>query len=176
MFSLSAPESEHEVDGAFLLDVVVSEASAVFEALATEDQSLLVSGDTLLVLDLSLHSLNGVSSFGVDSDGLACKSPDEDLVCTTSKSEDEMNSALFGDVIVAEGSGAFELFSSEDQSLAVSWDSFFVLDFGLDGFNAVTSFDIKGDGLAGKGSNEDLHLLLWFVEVVVLVIIISKDK
>ena len=53
------------MDGGFLLDVVVSEASAVFEALATEDQSLLVSGDTLLVLDLGLHGLNGVVALAV---------------------------------------------------------------------------------------------------------------
>ena len=65
VYSVSASESEHEVDGGFLLDVVVSEASAVFEALATEDQSLLVSGDTLLVLDLGLHGLNGVVALAV---------------------------------------------------------------------------------------------------------------
>ena len=63
--SESAPESEHEVDGGFLLDVVVSEASAVFEALAAEDKSLLVSWDALLVLDLGLHGLNGVSVFNL---------------------------------------------------------------------------------------------------------------
>jgi hypothetical protein len=49
------------------------------------------------------------------------------------------------------------LFSGEDKSLLIGWDSFFVLDFGLDGFDGVRSFDIQGDGFSGQSFDEDLH-------------------
>jgi hypothetical protein len=42
-------QAEDEVEGGFLLDVVVREGAAVFELLAGEDQALLVWGDALLV-------------------------------------------------------------------------------------------------------------------------------
>jgi len=48
------------VEGGLLLDVVVSEGSSVFELLSGEDESLLVGGNTFLVLDLGLDVLNGV--------------------------------------------------------------------------------------------------------------------
>jgi hypothetical protein len=42
------------VEGRLLLDVVVRKGAAVLELLAGEDETLLVRGDTLLVLDLGL--------------------------------------------------------------------------------------------------------------------------
>ena len=45
----TATESEDEVQGRLLLDVVVGEGSAILELLAGEDQSLLVGGDAFLV-------------------------------------------------------------------------------------------------------------------------------
>jgi hypothetical protein len=58
---LSASESEDEVKGGFLLDVVVSEGSAVLKLLSSKDESLLVWRDSLLVLDLGLDVFDGVS-------------------------------------------------------------------------------------------------------------------
>merc|ERR1712062_26290 len=46
----ASPESEHKMEGALLLDVVVRESSSVLQLLAGEDQSLLIWGDSLLVL------------------------------------------------------------------------------------------------------------------------------
>src|SRR6185312_13217033 len=54
-------QAEHQVERAFLLDVVVSQSAAVFQLLASEDQALLVRGDAFLVLDLLLHVLDGVA-------------------------------------------------------------------------------------------------------------------
>jgi len=48
------------VEGRFLLDVIVGEGSSIFQLLSSKDESLLVGGDSLLVLDLGLHVLNGV--------------------------------------------------------------------------------------------------------------------
>ena len=74
-------ESEHEVEGRLLLDVVVGEGAAILELLACEDEALLVGRDAFLVLDLGLHILDGVGLFDIEGDGLACKSLDEDLHC-----------------------------------------------------------------------------------------------
>lgn len=45
---------EDQVEGRLLLDVVVRKGAAVLELLAGEDETLLVRGDALLVLDLGL--------------------------------------------------------------------------------------------------------------------------
>ena len=68
-----------------------------------------------------------------------------------------MKSGLFLDVVVREGSVVFELLSGEDESLLIGGDTFLVLDLGLDVFDGVGGFDIKGDGLASQGLDEDLH-------------------
>merc|ERR1712110_655409 len=53
-------ESEDEMEGRFLLDVVVRKSSSVLELLTGEDKSLLIGRDSFLVLDLGLNVLNGV--------------------------------------------------------------------------------------------------------------------
>jgi hypothetical protein len=69
------------------LDVIVRKSATIFELLSSEDKTLLIWGDTLLVLDLGLHVLNGVRGLDIKSDGLTSKSLNEDLH-TTAKSED----------------------------------------------------------------------------------------
>ena len=68
-----------------------------------------------------------------------------------------MESGLLLDVVVGEGSAVFKLLSGEDESLLVWWDTFFVLDLGLDVFDGVCWLDIEGDGLTSEGLDEDLH-------------------
>ena len=72
-------ESQDEMESGLLLDVVVGEGSAVLELLASEDESLLIRGDSLLVLDLGLDVLDSVSGLNVESDGLSGKSLNKDL-------------------------------------------------------------------------------------------------
>ena len=55
---------------AYLLDVVVAEGAAILELLAGEDETLLVWGDALLVLDLALHIVDGVARLHLEGDGL----------------------------------------------------------------------------------------------------------
>jgi hypothetical protein len=43
-------QAEHQVKGGLLLDVVVGEGAAVLELLASEDQALLIRGNSFLVL------------------------------------------------------------------------------------------------------------------------------
>merc|ERR1711937_1042795 len=68
-----------------------------------------------------------------------------------------MESGLLLDVVVGEGSAVLELLTGEDESLLVRWDALLVLDLGLDVLDGVRWLDIKGDGLAGQGLDEDLH-------------------
>merc|ERR1711881_544026 len=93
----TSSQSEHKMEGALLLDVVVGESSSVLQLLASEDQPLLIWGDSLLVLDLSLDVLNGVGWFDLQGDGLASQGLDEDLH-TSSQSEHKMEGALLLDV------------------------------------------------------------------------------
>ena len=74
-------ESEDEMEGGLLLDVVVGEGSAVLELLTSEDESLLIWRNTFLVLDLSLHVFNGVGWLDVEGDRLSGKGLNEDLHC-----------------------------------------------------------------------------------------------
>merc|ERR1711874_840640 len=67
------------MEGALLLDVVVGESSSVLQLLASEDQPLLIWGDSLLVLDLGLDVLNGVRWLDLQGDGLSSQGLDEDL-------------------------------------------------------------------------------------------------
>ena len=68
-----------------------------------------------------------------------------------------MKSGFFLDVVIWEGSSVFELFTSEDESLLIRRDSFFVLDFSFNVLNGVWGFDIKGDGFSSEGLDKDLH-------------------
>jgi hypothetical protein len=48
----SSPQPQDQVQSRLLLDVVVGKSSSVLELLSGEDQSLLIRGNSLLVLDL----------------------------------------------------------------------------------------------------------------------------
>merc|ERR1711936_1350764 len=124
------------MEGALLLDVVVRESSSVLQLLASEDQPLLVWGDSLLVLDLGLDVLNGVRGFDLKGDGLTGEGLDEDLHASP-ESEHKMKGALLLDVVVGESSSVLELLASEDQPLLIWGDSLLVLDLGLDVLNGV---------------------------------------
>merc|ERR1711876_37456 len=124
-------ESEDEMESGFLLDVVVGESSSILELLSSEDKSLLIGRNSFLVLDLGLDVLNGVGWLDIEGDGLSSESLDEDLH-TTSESEDEMESGFLLDVVVGEGTSILELLTGEDKSLLIGWDTFLVLDLGLD--------------------------------------------
>jgi len=76
---------------------------------------------------------------------------------TTTKTENQVKGRLLLDVVIRKGAAIFKLLSSEDETLLVWGDTFFVLDLGLDVVDGVGGLDLKGDGLARKGLYEDLH-------------------
>ena len=53
-------QTENQVEGRLLLDVVVRKGSAVLELLTGEDQTLLIRRDALLVLNLGLDVIDSV--------------------------------------------------------------------------------------------------------------------
>ena len=52
-------KAQDQVESRLLLDVVIGKSATVLELLASEDQSLLVRGNTFLVLNLLFHGLDG---------------------------------------------------------------------------------------------------------------------
>jgi hypothetical protein len=64
-------QTENEMKSRFLLDVVVGESTSVLELLASEDQALLVRGNSFLILNLALDVVDGVGGLDLKSDGLA---------------------------------------------------------------------------------------------------------
>ena len=144
------------MESGLFLDVVIRKGSSILELLSSEDKSLLIWWDTFFVLDLGLDVFDGVCWLNIKSDGFTSEGLDEDLH-STSKSEDQMEGRLFLDVVVGEGSSILKLLSSEDESLLIGWDSFLILDLGLDIFNGVCWLNIKSDCLSCEGLDENLH-------------------
>jgi hypothetical protein len=75
------------VQGALLLNVVVGKSAPILKLLAGKDQTLLVRGDALLVLDLGLDVIDSVGGLNLEGDGLPRQGLNEDLHSTT-KTED----------------------------------------------------------------------------------------
>ena len=89
MASVSSSESKDQVESGLLLNVVVRKGSAVLKLLSSEDQSLLIGRDSLLVLNLCLDVVDGVRRLDIEGDGLTGEGLDEDLH-STSESQDEV--------------------------------------------------------------------------------------
>ena len=68
-----------------------------------------------------------------------------------------MKSRFLLDVVVAQGSAIFQLFSGEDEPLLVWWDPFFVLNLGLHVLNRVAWLDLESDSFSGQSLDEYLH-------------------
>jgi len=121
-FNNTSTKTKDEVQGGLFLDVVVSQGATVFQLLASEDKSLLIRGNSFLVLDLLLHVFDGIGAFNLEGNCLAGEGLDEDLH-TSTKTEDEMESRLLLDVVVREGAAVLKLLASEDETLLIRWDA-----------------------------------------------------
>ncbi len=76
----------------------------------------------------------------------------------TAKAEDEVKGRLLLDVVVGKRTAVLELLARKDEALLIRGDALLVLDLGLDGLDVVSGLDLEGDGLAGKGLHENLHV------------------
>ena len=62
-----------------LLDVIVTEGPPILQLLSSEDETLLVWGDSLLVLDLRLDVVDGITRLHFERDCFSGECFDEDL-------------------------------------------------------------------------------------------------
>jgi len=69
----SSTKTQHKVKCTFLLNIVVRECSSVFKLLSSENQTLLIWGDSFLVLNLCLNIVDGVRRLYIKRDGLTCQ-------------------------------------------------------------------------------------------------------
>ena len=142
--------------GRLLLNVVIREGTTILQLLPSEDKTLLVRGNSFLVLDLLFHGLDGVGRLDFKGDGLSCEGLHEDLH-TTTKTKDQMKSRLLLDVVIGKGAAILKLLSGEDETLLVRGDSFLVLDLLFHGLDGIRGLYLEGDGLSGEGLHENLH-------------------
>jgi hypothetical protein len=68
------------VQSRLLLDVVVAQSTSVLELLASKNKSLLVWGNTLLVLDLGFDIVNGIGRLDFQGDGLSSQAGDVSII------------------------------------------------------------------------------------------------
>mmetsp|Transcript_23860 Transcript_23860/g.49945 ORF Transcript_23860/g.49945 Transcript_23860/m.49945 type:complete len:257 (+) Transcript_23860:233-1003(+) len=154
--AVSSTKTKDQVKGGFLLNVIIRKGASVLELLPGEDQTLLIRGNALLILNLRLDIINGIRRLDVQSDGLAREGLDEDLHAAA-KTQYQVEGGFLLDVVVGEGAAVLELLSGEDETLLIRGDALLVLDLGLDVVDGVGGLDVEGDGLSGEGLYEDLH-------------------
>jgi len=77
---------------------------------------------------------------------------------TTAEAEHKVEGGLLLNVVVRKSAAVLELLAGEDQALLIRGDTLLVLDLGLDVVDGVRGLDLKGDGLAREGLDEDLHV------------------
>jgi len=132
----------------FLLDVIIGQGTSIFQLLASKNQTLLIWGNALLVLNFGLHILNSIRRLNLQSDGFASQRFDKNLHAT-SQTKDKMKSGFLLDIVVAQSATIFQLLASKDQTLLIWGNALFVLNLGFDILNGVGRLHLKGDGLSG---------------------------
>merc|ERR1711971_1181650 len=150
--SIPSTKTKNQVERGFLLDVVITESTAVLQLLACKDKTLLIRGDALLILDLSLHIVNGVGWLHIQGDGFSRQSLHKDLH-PAAEAENQVERGLLLDVIITESTAVLQLLASKDKTLLIRGDALLILDLGLHIVNGVGWLHIQGDGF----SRQSLH-------------------
>jgi hypothetical protein len=115
------------VESRLLLNVVVRQGTAVLQLLSGKDQTLLVRGNSLLVLNLALDIVDGVARLNLKGNSLTGECLDEDLH-TSTETEDKVQGGLLLDVVVGQSTSILQLLTSENETLLVRGDTLLVLD------------------------------------------------
>merc|ERR1712042_61355 len=92
-------ETENQMQSGLLLDVVVRKGATILKLFAGKDQSLLIWGNALFILNLGFDIFNCVRRLNLQCNGFASQGFDENLH-TSSQTEYQMQSGLFLDVVV----------------------------------------------------------------------------
>jgi len=150
-------QSQNKMQCALLLDVVVRKSSCVFQLLSSEDESLLFRRNAFFVLDLSFDIRDGIIWFNIKRDRFTGQCLDEDLHGAAPQSQDQVQSALFLDVVVGQRPGIFQLLSSKDEPLLFRRNPLLVLDLCLDIGDGIIGFDVQCNSFPCKGFDKYLH-------------------
>ena len=67
----ASSETEDQVKGRLLLNVIVAQGATVLKLFTSKDQALLIWGNAFLVLNLGLDVVDGIARFDLKGDGLA---------------------------------------------------------------------------------------------------------
>jgi hypothetical protein len=67
---------------------------------------------------------------------------------STSQPQNQVQSRLLLDIVVAQGSSILQLLTSKDESLLVWWDTLLVLDLGFDVIDGIRGLDFQSDCLS----------------------------
>jgi hypothetical protein len=71
--------SRTEVKSGLFLNVIIGKGPAILKLFSSEDEALLIRGDSLLVLDLGLDIIDGIGRLNLEGDGLAGEGLHKDL-------------------------------------------------------------------------------------------------
>ena len=139
-------------------DVVVAQCAPILKLLALVDESLLVGGNALPLVDHGLDVLDAVAWLHVEGYRLPRQRPDEDLHGhAAAQAEHEVQRGLLGDVVVAQRAIVFQWLAAPDESLLVRGNALPVVDLGLDVPNAVRGIHVEGNRLPRQRPDEDRH-------------------
>jgi len=138
------------------LDVVIRKSATILKLLSSKDEPLLIGRNPFFVLNLGLNIFNAVRWLNFQGDGFAGQRLDKNLHSTT-ETQHQMKRWLFLDVVIRKSATILKLLSSKDEPLLIGRNPFFVLNLGLNIFNAVRWLNFQGDGFAGQCLDENLH-------------------
>merc|ERR1712173_446410 len=118
---ISSSQSKHQVQRRLLLDVVIRQSPSILQLLSSEDQSLLLRWDSLFILNLGLHVLDGIIWFHIQRNSLSRQRLDKDLHRTTSQSQHQVQGRFFLDIVIRQRAAILQLLTGENQPLLLRW-------------------------------------------------------
>merc|ERR1719434_644646 len=120
-------QTQHQVQRALLLNVVIGQRPAILQLLTCKNQTLLVRRNALLVLDLGFHVVDGVGRLNVERDGFTRQRLHKDLHATT-QAQHQVQSALLLNVVIGQSPAILELLACKNKTLLVRGNALLVLD------------------------------------------------
>lgn len=88
LYVSAATETQDQMEGQLVLDVVVRPSTFIFQLLASKNETPLACWDAFRILSFGLDTLNDVGWVDLQCDGLTIQSVDENVHSTT-ETEDQ---------------------------------------------------------------------------------------